>query len=120
MNIEGIASTEMEVVKRKESQWRTARQQLQPFLHLADLWLAASDGLPMDEINYLLAARSIITPDDLDGEEKREAEQHQVGTRAAQPLRDAIRGEFEAGRLGSVCRNSRNVSDADGCARRDG
>jgi len=73
MNIEGIASTEMEVVKRKEIQWRTARQQLQPFLDLADLWLAASDGLPMDEINYLLAARSIITPGDLDGEEKREA-----------------------------------------------
>jgi hypothetical protein len=73
MNIEGIASTEMEVVKRKERQWRTARQQLQPFLDLADLWLAASDGLPMDEINYLLAARSIITPHDLDGEEKREA-----------------------------------------------
>ena len=73
MNIEGEASTEMEVVKRKERQWRAARQQLQPFLDLADLWLAASDGLPVDEINYLLAARSIITPDDLNAEDRREA-----------------------------------------------
>ena len=73
MNIEGEASTEMEVVKRKERQWRAARQQLQPFLDLADLWLAASDGLPVDEINYLLAARSIITPNELDTEERREA-----------------------------------------------
>ena len=71
--IEGEASTEMEVVKRKERQWRAARQQLQPFLDLADLWLAASDGVPVDEINYLLVARSIVTPDTLNAEEKREA-----------------------------------------------
>lgn len=73
MNIEGEASTEMEVVKRKERQWRAARRQLQPFLDLADLWLAASDGLPVDEINYLLAARSIITPEELDAEARRAA-----------------------------------------------
>ena len=73
LNIEGEASTEMEVVKRKERQWRRARQQLQPFLDLADLWLAARDGLPVDEINYLLAARSIITPGELDAEERRDA-----------------------------------------------
>lgn len=74
MNIEGEASTEMEVVKRKERQWREARQQLQPFLDLADLWLSASDGLPIDEINYLLAARSLITPAELDAGERREAQ----------------------------------------------
>jgi hypothetical protein len=73
MNIEGIPSTEMEVVKRKERQWRAARQRLQPFLDLADLWLAASDGVPIDEINYLLAARSMITPDELDASDMREA-----------------------------------------------
>lgn len=73
LNIEGEASTETEVVKRKERQWRAARRQLQPFLDLADLWLAASDGLPVDEINYLLAARSIITPNELEAEERREA-----------------------------------------------
>ena len=71
--IEGEASTEMEVVKRKERQWRVARQQLQPFLDLADFWLAASDGVPVDEINYLLAARFIITPDALNADERREA-----------------------------------------------
>src|SRR5437867_3146271 len=74
MNIEGEASTEMEVVKRKERQWRTAREQLQPFLDLADLWLSASDGLPIDEINYLLAARYLITPTELDAGERGEAE----------------------------------------------
>ena len=74
MNIEGEASTEMEVVKRKERQWRTAREQLQPFLDLADLWLSASDGLPIDEINYLLAARSLVTPTELDAGERSEAQ----------------------------------------------
>jgi hypothetical protein len=74
MNIEGEASTEMEVVKRKERQWRAAREQLQPFLDLADLWLSASDGLPIDEINYLLAARSLITPAELHAGERGEAQ----------------------------------------------
>ncbi|MEI6278288.1 MAG: hypothetical protein WCQ16_02750 [Verrucomicrobiae bacterium] len=73
LNIEGEASTEMDVVKRKERQWRAARLQLQPFLGLADLWAAASDGLPVDEINYLLAARYKITPDELDTNERRDA-----------------------------------------------
>jgi len=73
MNIEGEASTEMEVVKRKERQWRAARLRLSPFLDLANLWSAASDGVPVDEINYLLAARFIISPDELDANERREA-----------------------------------------------
>ena len=73
MNIESIPSTEMEVVKGKERQWREARQRLQPFLDLADLWLAASDGVPVDEINYLLVARSMIAPDTLDASGMREA-----------------------------------------------
>jgi hypothetical protein len=75
LNIEGEASTEMEVIKRKERQWRAARTQLKPFLDLADLWLAARDGLPVDEISYLLAARFLITPNELDAEEKRQARQ---------------------------------------------
>ncbi len=73
MTIEGEASTAMEVVKRKERQWQIARKQLQPFLSLADLWLTAKDGLAVDEINYLLIARWIITPDDLSAQEEREA-----------------------------------------------
>src|SRR5262249_1733050 len=52
MNIEAEASTEMEVVKRKERQWRAAREELQPFLDLADLWLATCDGMPVDDLNY--------------------------------------------------------------------
>lgn len=73
MHIEGEASTEMEVVKRKERQWRAARLRLRPFLDLANLWSAASDGLPVDEINYLLAARLIITPEDLNANDRRDA-----------------------------------------------
>ena len=73
MNIEGEASTEMEVVKRKERLWRAARLGLSPFLALANLWSAASDGVPVDEINYLLAARFIVTPDELNANERRDA-----------------------------------------------
>ena len=68
--IEGEASTEMEVVKRKERQWRHARQQLQPFLDVANLWLGGIAGLPMDELNYLQAARLLITPNELNYEAK--------------------------------------------------
>jgi hypothetical protein len=71
--IEGEASTEMEIVKRKERQWREARRKLQPFLDLAHLWLAGLSGVPVDEINYLQAARLLITPDALDADAKREA-----------------------------------------------
>src|SRR2546426_63173 len=61
MAIEGEASTEMEVVKRKERQWRHAREQLKPFLDVANLWLAGIAGVPMDEFNYLYAARLLVT-----------------------------------------------------------
>ena len=71
--IEGEASTEMEVVKRKERQWRQARAQLKPFLDVADLWLAGLAGVPMDELNYLQAARFLVTPDELDNAAKRDA-----------------------------------------------
>jgi hypothetical protein len=73
MSIEGEASTEMEVVKRKERQWRQARQQLQPFLDVANLWLGGISGVPMDEFNYLHAARLLVTPDELDNATKRDA-----------------------------------------------
>ena len=84
MSIEGEASTEMEVVKRKERQWRHARQQLQPFLDVADLWLGGIAGVPMDEINYLQAARLLVTPDELDAAAKRDAR------RFLESIRDAL------------------------------
>jgi hypothetical protein len=71
--IEGEVSTEMEVVKRKERQWRHAREQLQPFLDVANLWLGGISGVPMDEFNYLHAARLLVTPNELDDAAKRDA-----------------------------------------------
>lgn len=71
--IEGEASTEMEVVKRKERQWRHAREQLGPFLDVANLWLGGISGVPMDEFNYLHAARLLVTPNELDDAAKRDA-----------------------------------------------
>ncbi len=73
MAIEGEPSTEMEVVKRKERQWRQARLELQPFLNVADLWLAGVAGVPMDEFNYMQAARFLVTPNQLDNAAKRDA-----------------------------------------------
>ena len=73
MAVEGEASTEMEVVKRKERLWREARQQLKPFLDVANLWLGGISGVPMDEFNYLHAARLLVTPGELDNAAKRDA-----------------------------------------------
>jgi len=73
MAIEGEASTEMEVVKRKERQWRHARAQLKPFLDAANLWLAGIACVPIDELNYLQAARLLVTPGELDNNAKRDA-----------------------------------------------
>ena len=71
--IEGEASTEMEVVKRKERQWRQARERLKPLLNVADLWLAGVAGVPMDEFNYLHAAQLLVTPEQLDTATRRDA-----------------------------------------------
>ncbi len=71
--IEGEASTEMEIVKRKERQWRLAREQLKPFLEVADLWLAGIAGVPVDEFNYINAARLLVAPEELDQNTKLDA-----------------------------------------------
>ena len=73
MAIEGKASTEMEIVKSKERQWRIAQRQLEPFIKLADLWVGIRDGLPVESINYILAARHLVSPDILENETKRRA-----------------------------------------------
>lgn len=61
-NIEVTASTEMEVVKAKEDQWKQARAQLQPFLNVANAWLAALDGVPLNDLDYRALALGEITP----------------------------------------------------------
>lgn len=50
--IEGTYATHMAEVKDKERRWRSVRSQLQPFIEIADLWLAAADGLALNELDY--------------------------------------------------------------------
>ncbi len=71
--IEETASTEMELVKKKETRWKTTREKLRPFLFFADFWLAALDGLPVNELNYQLLARAEFEPGELDNKEKADA-----------------------------------------------
>ncbi|MEO8425547.1 MAG: Eco57I restriction-modification methylase domain-containing protein [Verrucomicrobiota bacterium] len=72
VDIELTASTEMELVKHKEQRWKEVRGKFAPFVYCADVWLAAYDGLPLDELNYRLLVRAAITPGDLDSREKAE------------------------------------------------
>lgn len=73
--IESTPSTEMEAVKEKENLWKTTREQLKPFSNLSDIWLAALDGVQVDEFNYLTTAKFIFEPQSLSVEEKRKAQQ---------------------------------------------
>jgi hypothetical protein len=68
--IEESASTEMELVKKKEGRWKTVRDKLRPFLYFADVWVAALDGLPVNELNYQMLARAELEPGELDNKEK--------------------------------------------------
>ncbi|MCU0772344.1 MAG: Eco57I restriction-modification methylase domain-containing protein [Verrucomicrobia bacterium] len=72
VDIEQTASTEMELVKAKEKRWKDVRAKLHPLLDCANLWLAAYDGLPLDELNYRLLVRAAVAPGDLDNREKAE------------------------------------------------
>jgi len=71
--IEETASTEMELVKKKENRWKIVRDKLRPFLYFADVWLAALDGLPVNELNYQMLARAELEPGELDNQEKADA-----------------------------------------------
>jgi hypothetical protein len=73
LQIEETASTEMELVKKKESRWKAVREKLRPFLYFADVWLAALDGLPINELNYQMLARAELEPGELDNKEKSDA-----------------------------------------------
>ncbi|MBI4323905.1 MAG: Eco57I restriction-modification methylase domain-containing protein, partial [Chloroflexi bacterium] len=72
VDIEQTASTEMELVKQKEQRWKQVRIRLTPFLDCANLWLAAFDGLLLDELSYRLLVRAAIAPGELDNKEKAE------------------------------------------------
>ena len=72
VDIEQTTSTEMELVKQKEKRWKEVRAKFAPILDCADTWLAAYDGLPLDELNYRLLVRAAITPGELDNQEKAE------------------------------------------------
>ena len=86
VNIEQTASTEMELVKQKERRWKEVRAQLDPFLHCANIWLAALDGLPISEHDYRLLMLSEVAPKELDNVERAKAKK----------LRASLTGELGA------------------------
>ncbi|HZL77619.1 MAG TPA: hypothetical protein VFC17_02115 [Candidatus Limnocylindrales bacterium] len=85
LQIEETASTEMELVKKKEARWKAVREKLRPFLYFADVWLAALDGLPVNELNYQMLARAEFEPGELDNKEKADAKK----------LRDSLAADLE-------------------------
>lgn len=87
--IEETASTEMELVKKKEIRWKITREKLRPFLFFADFWLAALDGLQADELNYQLLARAEFEPGELDHKEKADARK----------LRESLAADLEKKRV---------------------
>jgi len=73
VSIEAKASTEMEIVKRKETQWKAVRAKMQPFLDVADTWLAAFDDLQVNHLDYRSIALAAFDPDKLTVAEKASA-----------------------------------------------
>ncbi len=88
LQIEETASTEMELVKKKETRWKAVREKLRPFLYFADVWLAALDGLPVNELNYQMLARAELEPGELDNKEKGDAKK----------LRESLASDLETKR----------------------
>lgn len=72
-NIESEPSTEMEVVKNKETRWGGVRAGLKPYLDVANLWLAALDGLAINHLDYRMLAMDAVNPHDLSSDERRHA-----------------------------------------------
>ncbi|MEW6666031.1 MAG: hypothetical protein AB1512_12520 [Thermodesulfobacteriota bacterium] len=73
VNIEETASTEMEVIKKKELRWKAVRARLDPFVTAADLWLASLNGLPITDFDYAVLVRSMVSPETLTDEERKHA-----------------------------------------------
>ena len=74
VNIEETASTEMEVVKKKEARWKNVRKQIAPFITSAHYWLAALNGLPITDLDYRLLVLFETAPDQLTDEQKEQAQ----------------------------------------------
>jgi hypothetical protein len=89
LQIEETASTEMELVKKKEVRWKAVREKLRPFLYFADVWLAALDGLPITRLDYQMLARAEFEPGELDNKEKADAKK----------LRESIAADLEIKRV---------------------
>jgi hypothetical protein len=66
-------STQAEVVKDKQRRWEQVHRQLDPFIRVADLWLAARDGLNIEPDDYRLLVLHHIGRDRMDAKEKRRA-----------------------------------------------
>jgi Eco57I restriction-modification methylase len=88
-SIESEASTEMEVVKNKENRWKEVRASLKPYLDIADIWLAALDGLAINHLDYRMLALYSIKPDELSDEERRDA------TRLRNSLEESLHQKLE-------------------------
>ena len=82
VNIEEIASTEMEVIKNKEMRWKAVRTKLDPFVNTADLWLASVNGLPITDFDYLQLAKSMVAPLELTEEERKHSRELHLSTDA--------------------------------------
>lgn len=61
--IEEEASTEIDIVKKKEERWRDqVLARLEPFKRVANLWTAAASGLQLNEPEYVTLASGFIEP----------------------------------------------------------
>ncbi len=65
VDIEATASTEMELVKNKETRWHEVSAQVIPFVETAHDWVATLLGLPLDEYEYRNLALLRHAPDQL-------------------------------------------------------
>ncbi|MGD0651019.1 MAG: hypothetical protein ABSA97_07750 [Verrucomicrobiia bacterium] len=90
VNIEEEASTEMEVVKKKEERWKNVRGELSPLLKVADMWLAALDGAPISVLQYRDLALLEIAPGELKGDEAARAK------KTNKSLADLLAGKRQA------------------------
>jgi hypothetical protein len=70
VDIEMRASTEMEIVKMKEAQWKKVRAMLKPFLTVADTWISAFDDLQIDHLDYRTLALAAFDPNALTPSER--------------------------------------------------
>jgi len=70
VHIEETASTEMDLVKAKETRWKNVRQKLDPFIYVANLWVSAMDELPVNHLDYRTLALLSVSPDELSQEDR--------------------------------------------------